>query len=261
MIAGISICDCLGPVSKASMPDVADDPKPKGLALPRAKRLLDLIQLLRSHRFPVSGAVLAAALGISLRTLYRDIATLQAQGASIDGEAGLGFILRPGFMLPPLMFSEDEIEALVLGARWVADRADAQLGDAARSLLAKVSAVLPQDLRAGLDQSALLLPPGQAIASGTIDLAVLRRAIRAQRKLAISYVDGQAARSQRVIWPFALAFFDSVRVVVAWCETRADYRSFRCDRISELSVSDTRYPKRREILLHDWRERQKTGGG
>src|SRR5690242_7496446 len=113
----------------------------------RAERLLDLIQILRRHRQPVAGAVLAQELGISLRSLYRDIATLQAQGAHIDGEPGLGYILRPGFMLPPLMFSEDEIEALVLGSRWVTERGDLRLADAARNALAKIAAVLPPDLR------------------------------------------------------------------------------------------------------------------
>src|SRR3954464_461757 len=107
----------------------------------RAQRLLDLIQLLRGYRRPVSGAVLAAALGISLRTLYRDVETLNAQGAHIDGEPGVGYVLRPGFMLPPLMFSEEEIEAIVLGSRWVADRADAALRTAARSALAKISEI------------------------------------------------------------------------------------------------------------------------
>src|SRR5262245_23635780 len=104
----------------------------------RAQRLLDLIQVLRRHRFPVRGAALARELGVSLRTLYRDIEALKAQGARIDGEAGVGYVLRPGFMLPPLMFSEDEIEALVLGSRWVASRADAPLGKAARNALAKI---------------------------------------------------------------------------------------------------------------------------
>src|SRR5881396_422406 len=123
----------------------------------RAQRLLDLIQLLRGYRRPVSGAVLAEALGISLRTLYRDIETLNAQGATIDGAPGLGYVLRPGFMLPPLMFSEEEIEALVLGSRWVADRADHRLGEAARNALAKISAVLPPELRHDLETSALLI--------------------------------------------------------------------------------------------------------
>lgn len=232
----------------------------KARPLPRARRLLDLIQLLRGHRFPVSGAVLAAGLGISLRTLYRDIATLQSQGASIDGEAGIGFILRPGFMLPPLMFSPDEIEVLVLGARWVADCADAQLAQAASSLLAKISAVLPQDVRAGLDTATFLLPPRVPAAASTIDLARVRKAIRDQKKLAVSYVDGKATQSQRQIWPLALAYFDHVRVIVAWCETRGDFRHFRCDRISDMQVSETRYPTRREILLKDWRQREGIAG-
>ncbi len=153
----------------------------------RSERLLGLIQVLRRHRRPVSGRALAAETGISLRTLYRDIATLQAQGADIEGEPGLGYVLRPGFMLPPLMFSEDEIEALVLGSRWVARRADDRLGDAARNALAKIAAVLPDDLRQGLDANALLVGPGQAVAGGSIDLAAVRRAIRGERKLAIAY--------------------------------------------------------------------------
>jgi len=106
----------------------------------RAQRLLDLIQELRGHRRAVSGAALAESLGISLRTLYRDIETLKAQGADIDGEPGVGYILRPGYMLRPLMFSQEEIEAIVLGSRWVADRADAPLGNAARAALAKIAA-------------------------------------------------------------------------------------------------------------------------
>src|SRR5712671_7750568 len=137
----------------------------------RAQRLLDLIQALRGYRRPVSGATLAEALGISLRTVYRDIETLKAQGAHIDGEPGVGYVLRPGFMLPPLMFSEEEIEAIVLGSRWVADRADAALGSAARNALAKIAAVLPQDLKVSLDTSSLLVGPGSAVAAGDAELA------------------------------------------------------------------------------------------
>src|SRR5690554_2465098 len=116
----------------------------------RAERLLDLIQILRRHRQPVAGGALAKELGVSLRTLYRDIGTLQAQGAHIEGEPGLGYILKPGFMLPPLMFSEDEIEALVLGSRWVAGHGDTRLAEAGRNALAKIAAVLPRDLREAL---------------------------------------------------------------------------------------------------------------
>src|SRR3954463_13821308 len=153
----------------------------------RAERLLDLIQILRRHRQPVAGASLAQELGISLRSLYRDIATLQGQGAHIDGEPGLGYILRPGFMLPPLMFSEDEIEALVLGSRWVAERGDARLGAAARNAIAKVAAVLPPDLRESLDATALLVAPVNLAASREAELAALRLAIRREHKVAIAY--------------------------------------------------------------------------
>ena len=219
----------------------------------RAQRLLDLIQALRGYRRPVSGATLAETLGISLRTVYRDIETLKAQGAHIDGEPGVGYVLRPGFMLPPLMFSEEEIEAIVLGSRWVADRADAALGAAARNALAKIAAVLPQDLKVSLDTSSLLVGPGNAVAAGDAELPTIRLAIRTERKLRIFYVDGRGRDSKRTIWPFALAFFDRVRVVVAWCEIREGFRHFRTDRISKVQFVDKRYPRRRQVLLKDWR--------
>jgi predicted DNA-binding transcriptional regulator YafY len=219
----------------------------------RAQRLLDLIQALRGYRRPVSGATLAEALGISLRTVYRDIETLKAQGAHIDGEPGVGYVLRPGFMLPPLMFSEEEIEAIVLGSRWVADRADVALGSAARNALAKIAAVLPQDLKISLDTSSLLVGPGNAVAAGDAELPTIRLAIRTERKLRIFYVDGRGRDSKRTIWPFALAFFDRVRVVVAWCEIREGFRHFRTDRISKVQFVDKRYPRRRQVLLKDWR--------
>ena len=218
----------------------------------RAQRLLDLIQALRGYRRPVSGATLAETLGISLRTVYRDIETLKAQGAHIDGEPGVG-VLRPGFMLPPLMFSEEEIEAIVLGSRWVADRADAALGAAARNAVAKIAAVLPQDLKVSLDTSSLLVGPGNAVAAGDAELPTIRLAIRTERKLRIFYVDGRGRDSKRTIWPFALAFFDRVRVVVAWCEIREGFRHFRTDRISKVQFVDKRYPRRRQVLLKDWR--------
>lgn len=220
----------------------------------RAHRLLDFIQLLRRHRRPVSGAVLAQELGVSLRTLYRDVATLNAQGARIDGEPGMGYILRPGFMLPPLMFSEEEIEALVLGSRLVAGRADEPLGQAARNALAKIAAVLPDDLKDGVDASTLLVGPGQAIAAGDAELTTIRRAIRAERKLRIRYVGKDGAETRRTIWPFAVGFFDRARVVAAWCEMRKAFRHFRTDRIAALTLTETRYPRRRQALLKEWRE-------
>jgi predicted DNA-binding transcriptional regulator YafY len=219
----------------------------------RAQRLLDLIQLLRRHRRPVSGSVLAQELGVSLRTLYRDVDTLKAQGAHIDGEAGVGYVLRPGFMLPPLMFSEEEIEALVLGSRWVSERADPGLAKAAGNVLAKIGAVLPQDLKDAVDGSGLLIGPGCAIAAGDVELPSIRRAIRSERKIRIVYADERGNDTRRTIWPAALAFYDRVRVVVAWCELRDGYRHFRTDRINALEATSERYPRRRAALLKEWR--------
>lgn len=217
----------------------------------RSERLLDLLQILRGYRQPVSGQALADRLGVSIRTLYRDIATLQGQGADIQGEAGLGYVLKPGFMLPPLMFTVDEIEALVLGARWVARRGDDRLGQAALSAQARIADVLPPALRDEMAASALLVGPGPGPAA-VIDPAVIRAAIRAEHKLAISYGNAAGALSDRVIWPFAIGFFDRVQVVVAWCELRDGFRVFRIDRISACSDMATRYPRRRQALLKAW---------
>ncbi len=222
----------------------------------RTERLLDLIQLLRRHRAPVAGTVLAAELGISIRTLYRDIATLQAQGADIEGEPGLGYVLRPGFTLPPLMFSADEIEALVLGSRWVARRSeDAPLGDAATNALAKIAAVLPAELRDLAEDSSLLVGAGELIPAA-VDLSAIRLAIREGRKLRLAYRDADGTASERTVWPFAVGFFDKVRVVAAWCELRVDYRTFRLDRISLMEPLPERYPRRRAQMLKEWRERE-----
>jgi predicted DNA-binding transcriptional regulator YafY len=228
--------------------------------LTRSERLLDLLQILRRRRRPVSGRALADELGISLRTLYRDIASLQAQGADIAGEPGIGYVLRPGFTLPPLMFSEEEIEALVLGSRWVADRGDARLGAAARDALAKIAAVLPSGLRDVLDGSSLLVGPANVRIGSAVDLASVRWAIRAERRVAVSYRDGTGRVSQRVIWPFALGFFDNVRIVLGWCELRSDFRHFRADRIDAVSVLEDRYPRRRLALMKAWREREGIAG-
>lgn len=223
----------------------------------RAERLLRLMQLLRRQRRAVGGAALAAGLGVSARTLYRDIASLRAGGARIDGEAGVGYLLRPGSDLPPLMFSIEEVEALALGLRWVAERADPGLGEAARDALAKVAAVLPAERRRELETQALLVgPAGDDGAAGGAELARLREAIRHGRKVELVYRDAAGGESARTVWPFALGYFERVRVVVAWCELRAAFRHFRTDRIAALAVSELRYPRPREALLGEWRRRE-----
>ena len=222
----------------------------------RTERLFDLIQLLRSHRFPVTAARLADQLEVTVRTVYRDIVTLQAIGAPVEGEAGLGYVLRPGFLLPPLMFKEDELEAMVLGARWVMDRTDAELRGAARSAMARIVAVLPARLRAEAESTPLIVGPGGALRGGDTELIKLRRAIRQQRKVGLRYRSLSGEVTDRVVWPFALSYFNSVRVVVAWCELRQDFRSFRADLIDEARVLSESYPRHRSTLMAEWQARE-----
>ncbi|QRV22535.1 helix-turn-helix transcriptional regulator [Marinomonas foliarum] len=219
----------------------------------RSQRLLALIALLRSHRYPVSGQTLADKLEVSVRTLYRDIATLQEQGANIQGEAGVGYVLKPGFLLPPLMFTEEEIEALVLGARWVSQRTDNQLSDGAQNALNKIAAVLPIELKDMLDDTTLLIGPSKEMTTDTVDMGDVRQAIRDEKVLSIDYRDLKGKQSQRRIWPFALGYFDEVRVLVAWCELRQDIRNFRTDRIFSCELINTRYATPRHVLLKQWR--------
>lgn len=222
----------------------------------RSQRLLDLLQILRRHRYPVAGHVLAGELGISLRTLYRDIATLQQQGAHIEGGAGLGYVLRPGFELPPLMFSLEEIEALVLGMRWVGRRGDRRLMGAARDVLAKVGAVLPPALREELETSTLLIGPAPASDVPDALLEQVRDVIRREHRVQLGYRDADGQASQRVVWPFALGYFEQARVLVAWCELRQATRHFRLDRVGPLQDLGQRYPRRRQVLLREWRAQE-----
>jgi predicted DNA-binding transcriptional regulator YafY len=220
----------------------------------RSERLLNLIQTLRRHRRPVSGSQLAAEHAVSLRTIYRDIRTLVAQGAPIEGEAGIGFILQPGFTLPPLMFSGDEIEALLLGSGMVARAADPELAKAARNALAKISAVLPANRGSEIDVSGLLAGPIKPAVVDRVNLAPLRGAIRTERKISIAYHDRDGAVTERLIWPIAITYCARIRLLAAWCELRESYRHFRTDRITELGEVGERYPRRRQALIKEWRE-------
>lgn len=221
----------------------------------RTERLLELLQILRRHRAPVSGATLAADLNISVRTLYRDIATLQGQGAEIEGEPGLGYVLRPGFMLPPLMFSIDELEALVLGAGWVGkQRDDTRLSRAAENALTKIAAVLPADLRGELERGSLYVVHSRQLPT-VVDPSLLRDAIRKEQKIRVSYRDDGGKETERVIWPFVIGFYEQHKTVGAWCELREDFRHFRIDRIVALAATGERMPRRRHALLKEWRER------
>jgi predicted DNA-binding transcriptional regulator YafY len=219
----------------------------------RSERLLALIQVLRRHRRPVTGAALAEELGVSLRTIYRDIQSLVATGAPIAGEAGLGFVLQAGYTLPPLMFSAEEIEAVVLGSRMVAQSADAPLARAARDALAKITAVLPESRRDDVAALGLLSAPRRPEAPDGVELVRLRQAIRAERKVWISYGDEAGNRTERCIWPIALTFYERTRLLAAWCELRQAFRHFRTDRISALSETGEPFPRRRRVLMREWR--------
>lgn len=223
----------------------------------RSDRLLELIQALRRHRRPVSGQALADELNVSLRTIYRDIQTLVGQGARIDGEAGLGFLLRPGFVLPPLMFSDEELEALVLGLRWVSQRTDASFEHAAMNALAKIAAVLPDDLRNNVEGIGLVAFPSRDADERRVDLTPIRGAIRSEQMVVLDYADVTGQHTRRTVWPIALAFFERSRVLAAWCELRRDFRHFRIDRIIALHETGKRYPERRRALMKQWREIEK----
>ena len=229
----------------------------------RSARLLALLQALRCRRHPVTAAALARELQVSERTIYRDLSELAAQGAPIQGEAGIGYVLRPGLFLPPLMLTEDETEAVLLGLRYVDQRGDEVLTKAAANAQAKILAILPQQ-----GQVAATLPmsiPGPnagGFPENKVPLTVLRSAIRTCRRLAISYVDGERRQTQRVIWPVQLGFMDSARVVTGWCELRKAFRFFRTDRITSAETGE-RYPARRADLIRDFHAqlRDEQGGG
>lgn len=224
----------------------------RGFSVTRSERLLNLLQRLRSARAAVSGVALAQELGVSIRTLYRDIASLQSLGAGIDGEPGVGYILRGGLLLPPIIFTEEEIEALVLGSRWVQKCADPKLVRAAGDLLAKVAAVLPANLREEIESPTLRVGPRKLLPKEAIDPAALRNAIRTECKVRMTYADAKGRNSCRVIWPFALGYFEEARVLVGWCETRKAFRHFRTDRILQIVELGQKYPRRRNALLREW---------
>jgi predicted DNA-binding transcriptional regulator YafY len=214
----------------------------------RSARLLRLLQALRGRRHPVTAARLAEGLEASERTIYRDVAELMAQGAPISGEAGVGYVLRPGLFLPPLMLSEDEVEAVLLGLRYVDQRGDAVLKAAASDALAKIGAVLSPKAQASLMNPLTMPGPPPAFPDNAAPLDDLRAAIRVQMRLDITYEDEQGRRTNRIVWPIQLGFMDRARVLAAWCELRQDFRTFRTDRIIALAPLD-RYPGRRADLM------------
>lgn len=194
----------------------------------RTDRLFQIIQLLRAERV-LTARQLAERLEVSERTIYRHVQDLVASGVPVEGEAGVGYMLR-GFDLPPLMFDQEEIEALVLGLRFIDSWADSSLAEAAKSVLMKVEQVLP-DERVSLFRNTQLFVPEGPRATVTIDIASIRMDIRTQTRISMGYEDAEKAKSQRTIRPLALTFYGPVWLLLGWCELREDFRTFRLDRI------------------------------
>ncbi len=202
----------------------------------RADRLFQIIEVLRRSS-TVTAAELAVDLEVSERTIYRDVADLSASGVPIEGEAGVGYALK-SFDLPPVMFDRDEIEALALGMRMVRSFGDSELEKAAVRVLGKIEAVLPDDRRSHVEGTPLYAHSMRPNSATKFDLASLRHAIRDRRYVDIDYLDAAGASTQRRIRPLGMAFFGVNWLLMAWCELREDFRSFRPDRIDELRVQD-----------------------
>ena len=226
----------------------------------RTDRLLQIIQTLRRARGPVTAARLAEDLEISVRTVYRDLVTLAAGRVPVRGEAGIGYVLEAGYDLPPLMFTIDEIEALAVGAQMVARTGDVALARAASEALAKIDQVLPEAIGEGLRRMALYAPSFDGRSPVSVDLSHLRAAIRDERKIRIAYCDAAARRTERVVWPLALAYFTETPVLGAWCEIRQDFRHFRADRIGELTILTEPFDGQRGRLARDLIRRAGSSG-
>lgn len=203
----------------------------------RADRLFRLVQLVRGRRLS-TGEWLGARLEVSLRTVYRDIADLQAQGVPIEGEAGVGYRMGAGFELPPLMFTQSEAKALVACVRLAQSRLDPELAQSAEQALHKIVGALPAAARAAAESLVLHAPVGPLDARTRECLLQLRRATEARRKLRLHYQDLQGAASERIVRPLGCFYWDAVWTLAAWCELRQDFRNFRVDRIVRLEVQD-----------------------
>jgi predicted DNA-binding transcriptional regulator YafY len=220
----------------------------------RADRLFQIIQVLRRNRRPVTAEAMAAELETSKRTVYRDIADLMGQRVPIRGEAGVGYVLDGGFDMPPLMLTSDEIEAAVLGAQWVAGRGDPALARAALDLIAKIGATVPERLRPLALEPATRASPRWNVAPDGLDMAQVRHAIHAGRKITMTYRDEHERISHRTVWPFAVGYHETVRLMITWCELRTDFRSFRTDRVAAAEFLEDRYPERPAALRARWRK-------
>lgn len=220
--------------------------------MPRADRLFDVIQILRLAPRPVTATTIAAELEVTPRTIYRDIAILQARRVPIEGAVGLGYVLRRGFDLPALMFSEDEVEALAVALRLLQRTGDPGLMDAARGVAGKLAIVMPEALRDQFSTSSFRVSSHGAPPSAIGYLASVRRAIRRSKKLRIEYVNAKGEASARTVCPIAMEYYIEATLVCAWCELREDFRHFRADRIRSACLLETGFANKAKVLRAGW---------
>ncbi|WP_448885046.1 helix-turn-helix transcriptional regulator [Citrobacter telavivensis] len=219
----------------------------------RTERLLELLQILRAQRYPITASTLAERLEINVRSLYRDIKTLQQQGVCIEGGAGIGYIVKSDFHLPPLNLSHEEINAIILGLNWVSHNTDYDFKNTARNALAKIHAVIPGELKNLIESQSYLTGPSE---NNEIFFEDIRNAIKNRKRVNIKYCDKKEVYSSRVIWPIALVYMESCWILVAWCEMRNDFRHFRTDKIEEIVQLDSMYRENRTALLKKWRKKE-----
>lgn len=222
------------------------------MRLRRADRLFEIIQILRSTNHPITAQELASQLEVTARTIYRDIAALQARQVPIEGAAGVGYIMRPGYDLPPLMFTLDEVEAISVGLSMLDRTADCGLRGAASSVIGKIQSVLPIHLGQPLQGSTSRVTNWTVPVVRTSVLRKLRDCIRHAKIAEITYIGPDGTSSHRSIKPLALVYHADVIVVAAWCEMREDFRHFRADRIVECDETDLGFSEEKNEILSAW---------
>ena len=218
----------------------------------RTDRLFEIIQLLRTANAPTTAAQLGENLEVTPRTIYRDVAALQAMRVPIEGGTGVGYVMQGGYDLPPLMFTVDEVEAMVVGLELIRRTGDVGLESAAKRVASKIAAVLPAERMSELERHGLRVSGWGVVPPSAIDLELVRRAIREARKLAITYRNEREETLERTIQPLALIYYVEVVVIAAWCELRQDFRHFRADRVHACEALDSRFAERAEELRSVW---------
>jgi predicted DNA-binding transcriptional regulator YafY len=221
----------------------------------RSTRFFEIIQILRRANAPVAAHTVADALEVSKRTIYRDIVALQAMRVPIEGEAGVGYVMCEGFDLPPLMFSAEEVEAIVVGLSLIGRTGDVDLLAAASRVSRKIADVLPNAGDRRIEKSPLHVSHWNAILSSAVEYRLLRQAIREEQKLCLHYQDGGSRCTERIVRPIALVYYVDSIVLAAWCELRHGFRHFRADRMRSCAKIDSFFTGESERLRAAWRAR------